>query len=214
MGALQNLKNGTLYNMDCTYLTEVEYNRESLDTVALVFSEKPSEDFPKKFFLMPEGKQYDFRAFIYTLSEEFHSFRLLDNRDVYIVRAVTNDVPEQRKNFRVYVTFRVSLLLEGQSVTIPVKVKDIGTGGFQFVSKQRFQPGTVLSVIFPELKSPLITACIQKMRPVRREGLYGYGCQYIDLPPKAEALIRNYVYQTEVLQAKARKEKEESNLLQ
>ena len=84
----------------------------------------------------------------------------------------------------------------------------------EFVSKQRFQPGTVLSVIFPELKSPLITACIQKMRPVRREGLYGYGCQYIDLPPKAEALIRNYVYQTEVLQAKARKEKEENNLLQ
>ena len=49
---------------------------------------------------------------------------------------------------------------------------------------------------------------------MRREGLYGYGCQYIDLPPKAEALIRNYVYQTEVLQAKARKEKEENNLLQ
>ena len=209
MGDLQDLKYGTLYNMDCTHLTEAEYKRESLDTIVLVFSEKPSEDFPKSFFLMPEGKEYDFRAFIYTMSEEVHPCRLFDNRTVYIVRAVTNDIPEQRKNFRVYVTFRVSLLLEGQSVSIPVKVKDSGTGGFQFVSRQMFQPGTILSVIFPELKSPLITARIQKMRPVRREGLHGYGCQYVELSPKAEALIRNYVFRTEVLQAKAKKEKEE-----
>ena len=125
MGDLQDLKYGTLYNMDCTHLTEAEYKRESLDTIVLVFSEKPSEDFPKSFFLMPEGKEYDFRAFIYTMSEEVHPCRLFDNRTVYIVRAVTNDIPEQRKNFRVYVTFRVSLLLEGQSVSIPVKVKDI-----------------------------------------------------------------------------------------
>lgn len=217
MGVLQELKKGTLYNMDCIYLLEAEYKRESLDTIVFVFSQKPPEDFPRKFFLMPEGKQYDFRAFIYTLTEEIHPCRLFDNRDVFIVRAVTNDIPEQRKNFRVYATFRAMLFLEGSREEISVKVKDVGTGGFQFVSEQDFQPGTILIAVFPDLnlKFPLqIKAKIQKMRPVRREGLHGYGCQYIDLQPRDEAVIRNYVFQTEVLQAKARKEMEEYSMLQ
>ena len=152
-------------------------------------------------------------AFIYTLTEEIHLCppSALKNADRYTVRAVTNDIPEQRKNFRVYVTFRASVLFEDQKKEISVTVKDIGTGGFQFVSKQKFEPGTKLTTIFTSIKTPIaITACIQKLRPVRKEGLYGYGCQFLNLPPRAETLIRNFVFQTEAIQAKAKKEKEDA----
>lgn len=213
MNSLQNMTNGTLYYLDCTFLAEIRFIRESPDTIALYFSEKPSEDFPQKFFLMPEGRQFDYRVFIFTLTEEIHSCEPSENEDGrYVVHAVTKDIPEQRKNFRVYVTFDASLLLEGQSQEKYVKIKDIGTGGFQFVSKQKFEPGSIVFTIFPGFKAPLnIKARIEKQRPVRREGLYGYGCRFIDLSPKAETMIRNYVYQTEVLQAKARKEIEENS---
>lgn len=211
MNLLHEMTNGTLYHLDCTFLADIRFCRESADTIVLYFPQKPSEDFPKKFFLMPEGKRYDYRVFIFTLSEEIRHCHDKENAEgQYTARAVTKDIPEERKNFRVYATFQASLLLEGQTKENHVTVKDIGTGGFQFVSKQKFQPGTRVSSIIPSLKEPVhITARIKKQRPVRREGLYGYGCQFIDLSPKAEMLIRNYVFQTEVLQAKAKKEIEE-----
>lgn len=56
MDSIPTTKNATLYNMDCTYLTDVHYDRDSLETVTLIFSEKPPEAFPDRFFLMPEGK--------------------------------------------------------------------------------------------------------------------------------------------------------------
>ena len=73
MNSLPDAAKATLYNLDCTYLTDVQYNRESLDTVTLNFFEEPFRQFPQKFFLMPEGNAYDYRAFIYTLTEDIHS---------------------------------------------------------------------------------------------------------------------------------------------
>lgn len=215
MGSLPNAANATLYNLDCTYLTDVRYKRESLDTITVFFSEQPSENFPERFFLMPEGTAYDYRAFIFTLSEKIHSDRPSPPEDKtrYFVRAVTNDIPEQRKNYRVYVTFQASILFEGEKKETSVTIKDIGTGGFQFISKQKFKPDTTLTTIFTSIKTPVcITARIQKLRPVRKEGFYGYGCQFLNLPPKAEMLIRNFVFQTGALQAKTKKEKEKTSL--
>lgn len=210
MSSLPNAANATLYNLNCTYLADVQYERESLDTITIFFSEQPSENFPERFFLMPEGTAYDYRAFIFTLSEEIHPDKPSPSGGSvrYLVHAVTNDIPEQRKNYRVYSTFQASVLLEGQKKETTVTIKDIGTGGFQFISKQIFEPDTVLTTIFTSIKSPVcITARIQKLRPVRKEGYHGYGCQFLNLPPKVEMLIRNYVFQTEALQAKAKKEK-------
>lgn len=210
MNSIPNAGNATLYNMDCTYLTDVRYNRDSLDTVTLFFSEKPSEDFPERFFLMPEGRDYDYRAFIYTLSGDILADRTTSGESAcYIARAVTTDIPEQRKNCRVYVTFNATVMFDGQKKETPVTIKDIGTGGFQFVTRQKLKPDTPFTSIFTSIKTPVcITARIQKQRPVRKEGVYGYGCQFIDLPPKIEMLVRNFVFQTEALQAKAKREKE------
>lgn len=213
MNSFPNIKKATLYDLDCNYLTDVQYNRESPDTISLIFSGKPSEQFPGRFFLMPEGDAYTYRAFIFTLSESIHPGKipLSESGVCYLARAVTNDIPEQRKNFRVYLTFQISVQLEGQKKQIPVTVKDIGTGGFLFVSKQKFEPDTRFTAMFTSARTPAcISARIQKIRPVRPEGLHGYGCQFVDLPPATETLIRNFVFQTEALQAKAKREKTET----
>ena len=207
----QNIKNGTLYNMDCTFLSGIRYIRESADTISLIFSAPPSGRFPESFFLMPDGKEYDYRTFIFTLTEAIHPCQPQDSESFFTARAVTNDIPEQRKNFRVYVTTQVPVLFEGEKHETSVTVKDIGTGGFLFVSKKKYEPGTVLSAIFAKARTPVcITAQIQKLRPVRKEGLYGYGCQFTNLSPSAESMVRNFVFQTETLHAKAVKEREEA----
>lgn len=209
MNSIPDIGNAALYNMDCTYLTDVRYSRNSLDTITLIFSEKPAENFPERFFFMPEGKDYDYRAFIFTLSENIHTDQTESGENSrYLVRAVTNDIPEQRKNYRVYVTFKAVILLEGQKKEVPVTIKDIGTGGFQFVTKQKLETETEFQSIFTSIKTPVcITARIQKQRPVREKGVYGYGCQYTNLSPKVEMLVRNFVFQTETLQAKTKREK-------
>ena len=52
MNSIPDTGNATLYNLDCTYLTDIRYNRNSLDTITLIFPEKPSADFPERFFFM------------------------------------------------------------------------------------------------------------------------------------------------------------------
>lgn len=209
MESIPSTKNASLYNLDCSYLTDVRYHRKDLESIVIIFSEKPSGLFPDQFFLMPEGPAYDYRAFIFSLTEAVHLYQPPEGEACYIAHAVTNDIPEVRQNFRVYVTFQVPVLLEGQKKETTVTVKDIGTGGFQFISKQRFEPDTMLTTMFTHIKTPVcITARIQKMRPVRKSGVYGYGCQFTDLSPNAETLIRNFVFQTEALQAKAKREKQ------
>ena len=78
--SLQDAENGSLFHMDCSFLSSVRYCCESPDTVCLIFPEKPT-DLPERVFLMPDGKQYDYRAFIYTLSEGAEVCSLRDEAD-------------------------------------------------------------------------------------------------------------------------------------
>lgn len=202
--SLQNAKSGSLFYMDCSFLSSVRYFCESPDTVCLIFPEKPT-GLPERIFLMPDGRQYDYRAFLYTLSEGMEVCRLPAEKEYYIVHGVTDDIQEIRKNFRVYVSFRTSVYFDNDPGEAAVTIKDIGCGGFLFVSDKKYNPGDTLSAVLFDQRNPLLVkARIRKLRPVRREGRYGYGCEYIDLNPQAEARIRSYVFQTELLQVKAK----------
>lgn len=212
MDPLQNVKDATLYNMDCTFLSSVQYHRDGPDSIHLIFSEQPSCPLPRQFYLMPDGENYDYRSFIFTLSDEMQSCcsPLPENKEYFLIHAITDDIPEQRKNFRVYVTFKTTAIAEGESEETRITVKDIGTGGLLFISKRKFDPGTVLSIIFSAMKTPVcISLCIKKQRPIRREGFYGYGCQFINLPAGIESTIRNFVFRTQILQSKTKEAKEE-----
>lgn len=242
--SLQDAKSGSLFYMDCRFLSSVRYFCESPDTICFIFPEKPA-GLPERLFLMPDGRQYDYRAFLYTLSEGMEVCRLpedsveskgrphgnskytasasapmpgkglasvpgagkktLGETEYYIVRGVTDDIQEVRKNFRVYVSFRTSVYFDSEPGEAAVTIKDIGCGGFLFVSDKKYNPGDTLSVVLFDSRDPLLVrARIRKLRPVRKEGRYGYGCEYIDLNPQAEARIRSYVFQTELLQVRAK----------
>lgn len=206
---LQNAKNGTLYDMNCNFLSSVRYCKESPDTVHLIFPENPASTLPERIFLMPEGKEYDYRTFIFNLSADIQTCRLQDGAaedEYYLVKGVTDDIQEVRKHFRVYISVRTSAYFDSNSKEANVTIKDIGCGGFLFISDRKYEPGETFSIIlFNSSRDPLLVRSrIRKLRPVRPEGLYGYGCEYIDLAPQAESRIRNFVFHTEILQAKSK----------
>lgn len=209
LDSLEQAKRGTLYDMDCRLLSPIRYYRESPDTAGFIFSENPAGRLPERIFLMPEGRKYDYRAFLFQLSGDIKSIHLRNETgeaEYYIVTGVTDDIQEVRKNFRVYVSVRTFAYFDGHSKQESVTVKDIGCGGFLFISAQKYEPGAALSIVlFRSSRDPLLVrARIRKRRPVRQEGVYGYGCEYIDLPSQAESRILHFVFHTEVLQAKSK----------
>lgn len=206
--SLQGAKCGTLYDINCRQLSSIRYYWDGPDVVYFIYPDDPAPNLPERIFLMPDGEEYDYRAFIFNLSRDIRTCSLLDGnteRDFYLVKGMTDDIQEVRKNFRVYVSYRTSVYFDDVSGESKVTIKDIGCGGFLFVSDKKYNPGDTLSAILLNSRDPLLVhSRIRKLRPVRREGLYGYGCEYIDLSPQAEARIRNFVFQTEVLQAKTK----------
>lgn len=207
LDSLEHVKYGTLYDMNCSILSPIQYHLESPDTASFIFSENPAGRLPERFFLMPEGEKYDYRAFLFQLSADIKTKHLQNEageREYYVVTGVTDDIQEVRKNFRVYVSVRTFAYFDGHSKEERVTVKDIGCGGFLFISDQKYEPGSTLSIVlFNSSRDPLLVhARIRKRRPVRPESIYGYGCEYIDLPSQAESRILNFVFHTEVLQAK------------
>lgn len=208
LNTLEHTKKGTLYDMNCNFLASIRYCKEGPGTVCFIYPEAPASKLPEKIFLMPDGKEYDYMAFVCHLSADVQTCRLQDGSsegEFYLVRGVTDDVPEVRKNFRVYVSVRTSIYFDDDPKGTKVTIKDIGCGGFLFISDKKYKPGDTLSAILFNSRDPLLVrARIRKLRPVRQEGVYGYGCEYIDLSSQAEARIRNFVFHTEVLQAKSK----------
>lgn len=206
--SLQDAKCGTLYDTNCRLLSSIRYYWDGPDAVYFIYSDDPAPELPERIFLMPDGEEYDYRAFIFNLSRDIRTCSLQDGnteRDFYLVKGMTDDIQEVRKNFRVYVSYRTSVYFDDDSREAKVTIKDIGCGGFLFVSDKKYNPGDTLSAILLNSRDPLLVhSRIRKLRPVRREGLYGYGCEYMDLTPQAEARIRNFVFHTEVLQAKTK----------
>lgn len=209
LDSLEHAKYGTLYDMDCSLFSPIRYHWESPDTASFIFSENPAGRLPERIFLMPVGKKYDYRAFLFQLSADIKTKHLQNETgegEYYVVTGVTDDIQEVRKNFRVYVSVRTFAYFDGHPKEERVTVKDIGCGGFLFISDQKQEPGAALSIVlFNSSRDPLLVrARIRKRRPVRQEGVYGYGCEYIGLPSQAESRILNFVFNTEVLQAKSK----------
>lgn len=216
MNPLADAKQGTLYNLDSSFLMPVRYTADSTKTATFIFSEKPPENFPRQIFLMPNGEEYDYSTWLYTLSGEITTYQEepedtddADNADGpttwYLMNASTNEVIDSRNDLRVSLSFNIEAQFSMSPTSSTITIKDMSAGGFMFVSEETWETGTTLSFIFSAGKTPAyVAAIIKKIRPTRFENLKGYGCQFINLTPSAESAVRNFVFQEEVLQRRRR----------
>lgn len=216
MNPLADAKDGTLYSLDSTLLMPIRYTSDSAKTAVFIFPEEPPADFPRQVFLMPNGEEYDYSTWLYTLSGEVTTYEEEpeetesddDTKETitwYLMNASTNEMIDSRNDLRVSLSFNIDAQFSAKPTSATITVKDMSAGGFMFASEEDWEIGTTLSFIFSAGKTPAyVAAMIKKIRPTRFENLKGYGCQFINLTPSAEAAVRNFVFQEEVLQRRRR----------
>ncbi len=216
MNPLADAKDGTLYSLDSTLLMPIRYTSDSAKTAVFIFPEEPPADFPRQVFLMPNGEEYDYSTWLYTLSGEVTTYEEEpeetesddDTKEPitwYLMNASTNEMIDSRNDLRVSLSFDIDAQFSAKPTSATITVKDMSAGGFMFASEEDWEIGTTLSFIFSAGKTPAyVAAMIKKIRPTRFENLKGYGCQFINLTPSAEAAVRNFVFQEEVLQRRRR----------
>ncbi len=216
MNPLADAKDGTLYSLDSTLLMPIRYTSDSAKTAVFIFPEEPPADFPRQVFLMPNGEEYDYSTWLYTLSGEVTTYEEEPEETEsddgtkepitwYLMNASTNEMIDSRNDLRVSLSFDIDAQFSAKPTSATITVKDMSAGGFMFASEEDWEIGTTLSFIFSAGKTPAyVAAMIKKIRPTRFENLKGYGCQFINLTPSAEAAVRNFVFQEEVLQRRRR----------
>lgn len=204
MEQLQNLRHGILYTLDTSYFSEVQYTKQSLDTAIFILPEELTRNLPDQLFLIPDGEAYTFAPYRFVLSKDLTLYRAdSSGTPYYLVRGTTTDTAETRDELRIQVSIDVALDCPGFYSKVPVTIKDLSASGLLFVSDQNFEPGTNFSFDFPDMENnPEVTARIVKKRPVRIDGLTGYGCQFVHLSSALESEIRKFVFRQDVLYKK------------
>lgn len=199
----EDIRNGTFYNMESVPFTEVRYIQDSDTEATFIFSEDPGE-LPERIFLMPSGELYDYTAYLYTLLDEAEEAEDEDTGEViWTIKGNTKDTPEARSDLRVDLSFSVDATFNNSPKPTQIMIKNLSTGGFLFISEEEFEPGTRMAFIFTLGSSPVYTtAIVRRTLPVRPEHLTGYGCQFVNLTPKTEATIRNFVFRQSMAQGR------------
>lgn len=204
MNLLQNIQNGTLYNLDCTVFSKVRFSSESPEKATFIFSSDPTASLPEHLLLMPDGEEYDYSSFFYTLSPKVEICQPGISESVsYLVEGTTRELLTARNELRIDVSFDIPAVFDEHDKEEIITIKNMSAGGFFFVSEKQYYPDHSLSFIFNNGMTPiLVTAKIRNQRPTRFPKLHGYGCQFFGLSAKTEAAVRNYVFKNEVLQRK------------
>lgn len=199
----EDIRNGTFYNMESEPFTEVRYIQDSDTEATFIFSEDPGE-LPERVFLMPSGELYDYTAYLYTLLDEAEETEDEDSGEaIWTIKGNTKDTPEARSDLRVDLSFSVDATFNNSPKPTQIMIKNLSTGGFLFISEEEFEPGTRMAFIFTLGSSPVYTtAIVRRTLPVRPEHLIGYGCQFVNLTPKTEATIRNFVFRQSMAQGR------------
>lgn len=95
--------------------------------------------------------------------------------------------------------------LNSTQKTANIRILDLSAGGLFCISKQYWTPGQIF--IFPFWANNFsLTAEILRQQPpdtynptLTEEGLYGYGCRFIDLSSARESALRAYIFRRDLL---------------
>lgn len=98
---------------------------------------------------------------------------------------------------------------EEQIVQIPVTFKDISAGGARLEikdSNEKLEIGDIVTMDFDLGRFP-IKVNLKILRITEEtEGIYSYGCQFIDIKGSQESILREFVFRTQLGKKKSRDE--------
>ncbi len=204
MNPLINAEIGMLYTTDSRFLAKIKYTRNP-DSYTFIFSSPPESPLPKQVYLMPGEAPNDYTSFLCTTTGVFNEFYVPQtDRTWYLTETETLDLPDYRTEFRIDLSFPLTIVPQDTSKNTTISVVDISVGGLKFITDQEFQVDKTFSFIFTKGAKPVfITALILKRYPARTPGVYCYGCRFLDLSPQAESVLRGFIFKENLIQSKS-----------
>lgn len=155
MNPLINAEIGMLYTTDSRFLAKIKYTRNP-DSYTFIFSSLPESPLPKQVYLMPGEAPNDYTSFLCTTTGVFNEFYVPQtDRTWYLTETETLDLPDYRKEFRIDLSFPLTIVPQGTSKNTTISVVDISVGGLKFITDQEFQVDKTFSFIFTKGAEPV-----------------------------------------------------------
>lgn len=115
---------------------------------------------------------------------------------------------QRRQDLKIYLETELDLFctyVPSTAVGIPERIRaisrDISAGGIYFICEYCLPEGTVVQFQLHGASKPLLLAArVLRFESVdERDGKpqFGHGCQFIEMKPQTEAVLRNYIFRQE-----------------
>ncbi len=115
---------------------------------------------------------------------------------------------QRRQDLKIYFETSLDLFctyVPSFAVGIPERfratTRDISAGGIYFMCEYRLPEGTVVQFQLHGASKPLLLAAkVLRFEPVDEidgKPQFGHGCQFIEMRPQTEAVLRNYIFRQE-----------------
>jgi len=106
---------------------------------------------------------------------------------------------QRREDIKVPLSVRVEITLNDQQA--PATVDNISAGGVHLTTTLAARVNDRFTFEFPEagLSVPLVAQVLRVECHLdrRHQPVFGYGCRFVDLPPRQEAALRSYVFKAD-----------------
>lgn len=203
---LTDCHKASIYTTDNQYLCDASVSELTEDSAELVFSGSSADilrsevvvTFYDSFegLLSYECRLSDYKEYLSAPGERMSRVTCSIGKNISVI--------QRRKDLKVPVNIETVLTYldsEGHSRESRARLRNISAGGVFLTCRTRFLPGQLFH--FP-LKTAdrflKMSAEILRIEPPSVEDAPpGYGCRFVDLPPYAEASLRNFVYRQELL---------------
>lgn len=206
-------KKASIYSLSNAFLCDATVSDIKRDSVTLTIQGTSADILSSEvyviFFDSTKGLVKNFCE-LSNYKEELVSPGVFRSR-VHCVIGREISVEQRRNDVKVPVNIPVSLSHSGRSTA--AVLRNLSAGGTFFICDQVFEPGSEVEFTFsPQRDTAPITVNARVLRVQEgealsdllgntaemNEGLYGYGCQFIELPSRTEAIIRNHVFRLDL----------------
>lgn len=134
--------------------------------------------------------------------------RIADNK-IYIWELKNSDI-QRRQDVKLDIGYETTISFhhEGQVRNLLVKVKDISTGGLQFICKSNLNMELVYETIIPITREPIVMSLeIIRKTVVEGNDCFLYGGKFIDIDAEEEKILREVIFRLQKKHFKTRENK-------
>lgn len=114
---------------------------------------------------------------------------------------------QRQKDVRVKVYLEAEFYTEGRRLFFGT-VQNLSAGGLYLRAQQRLKDRERIIFKWREGRIEKDIRCVVTRREAPFKGLYGYGCQFLDLPKEVDEDLRHYVYEKRKERKQKRREAE------